>query len=134
MKKAVKGFAGVAVGTVGVLGLSKLISWIESPESTESLLVLLKVLLVIVVLGLLALLFKRYLVLKGTRVVVQHVRQLCEDGEHYLYTVTFNKLGVVVGYVWEDVPGYFGTEDGLKARTQSYSVSLKEARRIARRA
>lgn len=134
MNKAVKVFAGVVsvaslVASL-VVGLNKVVGWIESPESTEALTVISKGLLVLVVLGLFFAGYRFYLSLKNTHVTVSHVRQLGTDGYWHLYTVTFNKLGEVVDYVVEDVPGYFGEELQVAART--YTISLEEARHIAK--
>lgn len=130
MNKAVKGFAGVVAVAGLVVGLDKVVGWIESPESTEALTVASKGLLVLMVLGLFFAGYRFYLSLKHTYVTVSHVRQLGTDGYWHLYTVTFNKLGEVVDYVVEDVPGYFGEELQIAART--YTISLEEARRIAK--
>ena len=130
MNKAVKGFAGVVAVAGLVIGLNKVVGWIESPESTEALTVVSKGFLVLIVLGLLFAGYRFYLSLKHTHVTISHVRQLGTDGYWHLYTVTFNKLGEVVDYVVEDVPGYFGEELQVAART--YTISLEEARRIAK--
>ena len=130
MNKAVKGFAGVVAVAGLVVGLNKVVGWIESPESTEALTVVSKGLLVLMVLGLFFAGYRFYLSLKHTHVTVSHVRQLGTDGYWHLYTVTFNKLGEVVYYAVEDVPGYFGEESEIAART--YTISLEEARRIAK--
>ena len=131
MNKAVKGFAGVIAVAGLVIGLDKVVGWIESPESTEVLTVVSKGLLVLMVLGLFFVGYRFYLSLKHTHVTISHVRQLGTDGYWHLYTVTFNKLGEVVYYTVEDVPGYFGEELEIAART--YTISLEEARRIAKR-
>lgn len=126
VNKAVKGFAVAGL----VIGLDKLVGWIESTESTEALTVVSKGLLVLMVLGLFFAGYRFYLSLKHTHVTVSHVRQLGTDGYWHLYTVTFNKLGEVVDYAVENVPGYFGKESEIAAR--AYTISLEEARRIAK--
>ena len=130
MNKTVKGFVGVVAVAGLVISLNKVVGWIESPESTEALTVVSKGLLVLMVLGLFFAGYRFYLSLKHTHVTVSHVRQLGTDGYWHLYTVTFNKLGEVVDYIVEDVPGYFGKEPEIAART--YTISLEEARRIAK--
>lgn len=129
MKKVIKGFAGVVVAGL-VIGLDKVVGWIESPESTEALVGVIKVFFVAFVICLLVLAVRHYAHKKQARVVVPHVRQLGTDGYWHLYTVIFNKLGEVVDYAVEDVPGYFGEESEIAART--YTISLIEARRIAK--
>lgn len=126
VNKAVKGFAVAGL----VFGLDKLVGWIESPESTEALTVASKGLFVLMVLGLFFAGYRFYLYLKHTHVTVSHVRQLGTDGYWHLYTVIFNKLGEVVDYAVEDVPGYFGQESEVAAR--AYTISVEEARRIAK--
>lgn len=131
MKKVIKGFVEVVAVAGLVVSLDKLVGWIESTESTEALTVASKGLLLLMVLGLFFAGYRFYLSLKHTHVTVSHVRQLGTDGYWHLYTVTFNKLGEVVYYAVEDVPGYFGEESEIAART--YTISLEEARRIAKR-
>lgn len=126
----VKGFAGVVAVAGLVVSLDKLVGWIESQQSTEALTIVSKGLLVLMVLGLFFAGYRFYLSLKHTHVTVSHVRQLGTDGYWHLYTVTFNKLGEVVDYAVEDVPGYFGEESEIAART--HTISLEEARRIAK--
>ena len=130
MKKVIKGFVEVVAVAGLVVSLDKLVGWIESTESTEALTVASKGLLLLMVLGLFFAGYRFYLSLKHTHVTVSHVRQLGTDGYWHLYTVTFNKLGEVVYYAVEDVPGYFGEESEIAART--YTISLEEARRIAK--
>lgn len=129
MKKALLGFTGVA----GLLGVMVFIAWLETPEATPFIVGLLKVAALFVVLSVIVGFICLHNKKKAARVVVPHVRQLGEEGYWYLYIVTFNGFGEVVGYVREDVPGYFGTEElELSARLGTCSIGLEDAAMIAR--